>query len=869
MVLSVFDTAESGHLSSAPTFMPHKVLVFESDSAFASELRNELGKLDCQTVIVDDGNIGLQQAAADRPDLILLSIELPRMNGFSVCNKLKKDVNLRDVPLIIMSSESSGETFEQHRKLRTRAEDYVHKPIAFGELLQHIRAFVPLGDPREQREAAGAGGIDIDEEVHERGHSRFPSLPAQRGTGRTSVIASNPKEIDPDIDQFADAAFGMLQSGSSPGTDLSTLATDHEEELERRATGRIDQGPPNGAPQQGMPGDEPRTMYHAQANVNPYGRHDEPPPMRAQAPSQLTTQETPSEPNPGTTGTRGAVTSETNSAEIVLTTNEEAERLRSELADAQRKGELLERELGTARTDLGRMQEDLAKVRDEAGKHQDDLGQARADLERSRQERAALERNRDESAAELRAAADASNATSATQAASASSAQEEIKKLQLELEDAHAKLATVTASAASAAAAAAAAPTGKSGAGVSSREFLDLREASNRKDKEILSLKEALSRKDKEILEARERSLALERTAGEQDDKMLALERELNQEKERVESLQADKDNAKKVGEDLKTRLTKAQGDIEAREKDIADAKERLADATATHEAALASARAEREEALEAQRKAHDEALEAAGEEAKKDRAAAVAAREQEMQKESDGKLAALHRAQQDEIARLKGDFERERQDTSQKNDAMLAAADKRRLAELAKAEEDSEAALAARVNELQAHEKGALEAAEKDHAEKISALENDRDSRIAAMEARSTRELAEVRAVAEAQKLAADEQVTELTRDLKSTREQLAATTEDRDRLRSDLEATRTELSARGGGAGHGDEQGRVAHPGAGGDQPRARRHPRAAGARVDPCRAGDLQVDLGPRLARTGEGRARGGAGADRGDR
>ena len=131
--------------------MATKVLVFESDPAFAGELRNELGKLGCATTVVDDGNVGLQQAASERPDLILLSIELPRMNGFSVCNKLKKDADLKDVPLIIMSSESSDETFEQHKKLRTRAEDYVHKPIAFGELLQHIQAFVQLGARRRRR----------------------------------------------------------------------------------------------------------------------------------------------------------------------------------------------------------------------------------------------------------------------------------------------------------------------------------------------------------------------------------------------------------------------------------------------------------------------------------------------------------------------------------------------------------------------------------------------------------------------------------------------------------------------------------------------------------------------------------------------
>src|ERR1700677_3796734 len=133
--------------------MPTKVLVFESDIVFAGELRSELGSLGCTTTVVDDGNVGLQQAASEKPDLILLSIELPRMNGFSVCNKLKKDPNLKDVPLIIMSSESSDETFEQHKKLRTRAEDYVHKPIAFGQLLEHIQVFVPLG-ARPDSEAA-------------------------------------------------------------------------------------------------------------------------------------------------------------------------------------------------------------------------------------------------------------------------------------------------------------------------------------------------------------------------------------------------------------------------------------------------------------------------------------------------------------------------------------------------------------------------------------------------------------------------------------------------------------------------------------------------------------------------------------------
>src|SRR5580704_1649449 len=141
--------------------MLNKVLVFESDPAFAGELRTEFGNLGCTVSVVDDGNVGLQQAAVDKPDLILLSIELPRMNGFSVCNKLKKDPKLKDVPLIIMSSESSEETFDQHKKLRTRAEDYVHKPIAFGELLEHVQQFVAVGEPAASTDSA----IVIDDEI--------------------------------------------------------------------------------------------------------------------------------------------------------------------------------------------------------------------------------------------------------------------------------------------------------------------------------------------------------------------------------------------------------------------------------------------------------------------------------------------------------------------------------------------------------------------------------------------------------------------------------------------------------------------------------------------------------------------------------
>src|SRR5215831_4026224 len=190
--------------------MAQKVLVFESDATFAGELRAELQKLGCNVQVVDDGNTGLQQAAAARPDLILLSIELPRMNGFSVCNKLKKDPALKDVPLIIMSSESSDDTFEQHRKLRTRAEDYVHKPIAFGELLEHMRPYVQLENGSGPISLTDDASIIIDDDIE------LNDVEDTNGAPETGSVAPPSGKVDAEVEAFANNAFDRLMDSDAP-----------------------------------------------------------------------------------------------------------------------------------------------------------------------------------------------------------------------------------------------------------------------------------------------------------------------------------------------------------------------------------------------------------------------------------------------------------------------------------------------------------------------------------------------------------------------------------------------------------------------------------------------------------------------------
>ena len=178
------------------------VLVFESDPAFAGELKGELEQRGCTVTVVDDASVGLQTAATEKPDLILLTIELPRMNGFSVCNKLKRDPALKEVPLIILSSDSTEETFEQHRRLRTHAEDYVHKPIAFADLLPRITAYVPINGGASAP-AAPSDDIVIDDDIDFEDETASPVAAA-------AEEPAPPSGVDDEVDAFTENAFGSM-----------------------------------------------------------------------------------------------------------------------------------------------------------------------------------------------------------------------------------------------------------------------------------------------------------------------------------------------------------------------------------------------------------------------------------------------------------------------------------------------------------------------------------------------------------------------------------------------------------------------------------------------------------------------------------
>src|SRR5262249_18158631 len=77
------------------------------------------------------------------PDLIVLCID-PKRSGWAVCNRLRKNGALKAIPLIVTSAEATEKDFEDHKKLKARAEEYLHKPFGAEALLEKIGGLISL-----------------------------------------------------------------------------------------------------------------------------------------------------------------------------------------------------------------------------------------------------------------------------------------------------------------------------------------------------------------------------------------------------------------------------------------------------------------------------------------------------------------------------------------------------------------------------------------------------------------------------------------------------------------------------------------------------------------------------------------------------
>lgn len=132
--------------------MAEQILIVEDDVPIVDFIRRGLLLEDYAVDVAYDGVKGLEAAKEDSPDLVILDIMLPGMDGLEVCRRLRR---VSDVPVIMLTAKDAVP--DRVAGLEAGADDYLVKPFAFDELLARIRALLRRHRPSTSEELHFAG----------------------------------------------------------------------------------------------------------------------------------------------------------------------------------------------------------------------------------------------------------------------------------------------------------------------------------------------------------------------------------------------------------------------------------------------------------------------------------------------------------------------------------------------------------------------------------------------------------------------------------------------------------------------------------------------------------------------------------------
>jgi len=119
-----------------------KILLIDDDPDFVEAVKVIVENGGYDVEIAYDGEEGLEAVAAEKPDLIVLDVMMPVMNGHECCAKLKADPATAKIPIILLTAVAdrvTTSTYTHRDMLESEAEDYMPKPVEPQELLKLIK----------------------------------------------------------------------------------------------------------------------------------------------------------------------------------------------------------------------------------------------------------------------------------------------------------------------------------------------------------------------------------------------------------------------------------------------------------------------------------------------------------------------------------------------------------------------------------------------------------------------------------------------------------------------------------------------------------------------------------------------------------
>jgi CheY-like chemotaxis protein len=121
--------------------MPRKKILLVDDSSTVIMMEKMmLASGGYDIVVARDGEEGVAKAATELPDLILLDVVMPKMDGIEACRRIRANPATQDIPIIMVTTRSEAGNVET--SYRNGCNDYVNKPLNNAELLAKVRSFL-------------------------------------------------------------------------------------------------------------------------------------------------------------------------------------------------------------------------------------------------------------------------------------------------------------------------------------------------------------------------------------------------------------------------------------------------------------------------------------------------------------------------------------------------------------------------------------------------------------------------------------------------------------------------------------------------------------------------------------------------------